>query len=79
MSLPTYALGKLDTFADYLDSLGCELARDGMECTGADLTQAAAVIRHLAMRHVTRAGDLIALLEADPADVLALAQERQVA
>lgn len=71
-----YALTKTDRLADYFDTLACDLARSGMECTAADLAQAAAVIRHLAVRHLTQPGNLVALLEADPADVLAMAQER---
>lgn len=76
MTLPTYALGSIDKFADYLDRVGCDYARDGYSATGEDYAHAAAVIRHLAVRHLTQAGDLVALLEADPRDVLALAQER---
>ena len=74
--LPQYALAKFDRLADYLDTLAVDLARDGMDLTGADLAHIVTIARHLAVRGLTQPGNLIALLEADPADILALTQER---
>jgi hypothetical protein len=74
--LTRHALTKLDALADYLDTIAVDLARDGMELTGADLAHIVTIARHLAIRGLTRPADLLALLEADPADVLALTQER---
>lgn len=75
-ALTALAASKLDQLTDYFDRLACDLARDGMEMTGADLAHASVVIRHLAVHGLTTPGMLVRMLEADPADILAITQEQ---